>query len=121
MKISSSAFLALTALSTATAFVPNAQPSFATQLQVESKNGESPSWHNLARQTLATAALTASLWTAPAFLASNTDMMPSFISTETTAVAKEMASGSGARVNKDPESLLRYGLPIKSKEVRAKT
>jgi len=34
------------------------------------------------------------------------------------AVAKEMASGTGSRVNKDPESLLRYGLPIKNKEVR---
>jgi hypothetical protein len=33
------------------------------------------------------------------------------------ANAKEMASGSGSRVNKDPESLLRYGLPIDSKEV----
>jgi len=32
--------------------------------------------------------------------------------------AKEMASGSGSRVNKDPESLLRYGLPIKNKEAR---
>jgi hypothetical protein len=35
------------------------------------------------------------------------------------ANAKEMASGSGSRVNKDPESLLRYGLPIQNKEVRA--
>jgi hypothetical protein len=34
------------------------------------------------------------------------------------ANAKEMASGSGSRVNKDPESLLRYGLPIQNKEVR---
>ena len=33
--------------------------------------------------------------------------------------AKEMASGSGSRVNKDADSLLRYGLPIKSKEVSA--
>jgi hypothetical protein len=33
------------------------------------------------------------------------------------AQAKEMASGSGSRVNKDPESLLRYGLPIDNKEV----
>jgi hypothetical protein len=31
--------------------------------------------------------------------------------------AKEMASGSGSRVNKDPESLLRHGLPIQNKEV----
>jgi hypothetical protein len=35
----------------------------------------------------------------------------------TVASAKEMASGSGSRVNKDPESLLRYGLPIQNKEV----
>jgi cyclophilin family peptidyl-prolyl cis-trans isomerase len=35
------------------------------------------------------------------------------------ADAKEMASGSGSRVNKDAESLLRYGLPIpKDKEIR---
>jgi hypothetical protein len=34
------------------------------------------------------------------------------------ASAKEMASGSGSRVNKDAESLLRYSLPIKNKEVR---
>jgi cyclophilin family peptidyl-prolyl cis-trans isomerase len=33
------------------------------------------------------------------------------------AVAKEMASASGSRVNKDADSLLRYGLPINSKEV----
>ena len=33
-------------------------------------------------------------------------------------MAKEMASGSGSRVNKDAESLLRYGLPINCKEVR---
>ncbi len=33
--------------------------------------------------------------------------------------AKEMASGSGSRVNKDPESLLRYGLPIDNQEVGA--
>jgi len=33
-------------------------------------------------------------------------------------LAKEMASGTGSRVNKDPESLLRYGLPIQNKEVR---
>lgn len=33
-------------------------------------------------------------------------------------VAKEMASGSGSRVNKDADSLLRYGLPINSPKVR---
>lgn len=41
------------------------------------------------------------------------------IRTSVVADAKEMASGSGSRVNKDPESLLRLGLPIpKDKELR---
>ena len=68
-------------------------------------------------------ALAAALWMAPATLAgpmtsafpniaSNNDVIASSI-----ASAKEKASGSGTRVNKDPESLLRYGLPINNKEV----
>jgi len=71
-------------------------------------------------------ALAAALWVAPATMAgplsstfpdyvanNNNNMISSSI-----ANAKEMASGSGTRVNKDPESLLRLGLPIKNKEVR---
>jgi hypothetical protein len=46
---------------------------------------------------------------------SNTNFNPIVLNV---ANAKEMASGSGSRVNKDPESLLRYGLPIQNKEVR---
>ena len=34
------------------------------------------------------------------------------------AIAKELASGSGSRVNKDPRSLLRLGLPSQPKELR---
>ena len=34
------------------------------------------------------------------------------------ALAKELASGSGSRVNKDADSLLRYGLPSVTKEAR---
>ena len=33
------------------------------------------------------------------------------------ASAKDKASATGSRVNKDPESLLRLGLPINNKEV----
>ena len=36
------------------------------------------------------------------------------------ASAKDKASATGSRVNKDAESLLRLGLPINSKEVRRK-
>lgn len=44
--------------------------------------------------------------------------MPAFVTNTVSVSAKEMASGSGSRVNKDAESLLRLGLPIKNKEVR---
>lgn len=67
-------------------------------------------------------ALAAALWAAPATMAgpmvshfpgaSGNDVIASSI-----ASAKEKASGTGTRVNKDPESLLRYGLPINNKEV----
>mmetsp|Transcript_6132 Transcript_6132/g.13904 ORF Transcript_6132/g.13904 Transcript_6132/m.13904 type:complete len:467 (-) Transcript_6132:109-1509(-) len=69
-------------------------------------------------------ALAAALWVAPATMAGPmTSNFPSIASgnnviASSVASAKEMASGSGTRVNKDPESLLRYGLPIKNKEVR---
>lgn len=72
----------------------------------------SPNWLQKVQQTAATAAVAASLWSAPAILDST-----GFTPTVSSATAKEMASGSGARVNKDAESLLRYGLPINNKEV----
>jgi hypothetical protein len=64
-------------------------------------------------KTLAAAVFAASLWAAPA-----SDLPFLGPQSTSTAIAKEMASGSGSRVNKDPESLLRLGLPINNKEVR---
>lgn len=72
---------------------------------------------------VATAFLSASLWASPAALmglpqvATNVEKaaVAPWVSV---ANAKEMASGTGSRVNKDPESLLRLGLPINNKEVR---
>ena len=94
----------------ASAFSPSAshRRSFATPLQAVNK--EMAFLQDQASKVMAVAVLTASLWSAPAipFL----DHLPT-----NTAVAKEMASGSGSRVNKDPESLLRLGLPIDNKEV----
>lgn len=55
----------------------------------------------------------ASIWSAPAPFAPYAP-----VEMQTVASAKEMASASGSRVNKDADSLLRYGLPIKNKEVR---
>ena len=70
----------------------------------------------------ATAALSMALWGAPTALVSSSvsdhqSMMPPMIEQVFAANAKEKASGSGSRVNKDAESLLRYGLPIQNKEV----
>lgn len=73
--------------------------------------------------SLNTMALASVLWSAPAamsgqILSSNQPMSNNNVIVTSIASAKEMASGSGTRVNKDPESLLRYGLPIKNKDVR---
>lgn len=64
---------------------------------------------------MTTAAVTLSLWGGPSLVAEHThnSMPSSFV-----ASAVEKASGTGSRVNKDAESLLRLGLPIQNKEVR---
>jgi len=74
---------------------------------------------------MAATLLAGSLWTSPSALVSmtsNSHSNPTWLDGITSSVvadAKEMASGSGARVNKDADSLLRYGLPIpKDKEIR---
>jgi nicotinamide mononucleotide adenylyltransferase len=69
--------------------------------------------------------LAGAIWASPAAILGNYNdhsiiANPLFnqIQSSVVADAKEMASGSGSRVNKDPESLLRLGLPIpKDKEV----
>ena len=72
-------------------------------------------------------ALAAAMWAAPATMAGPVaSSFPSVASgnnviASSVASAKEMARGTGTRVNKDPESLLRYGLPINNKEVGADT
>jgi len=77
------------------------------------------------KSVIAATVLAGSLWASPSAVVSTIgsgDGSPMWLDGITSSVvadAKEMASGSGARVNKDPESLLRYGLPIpKDKEIR---
>lgn len=77
------------------------------------------------KSVVAATLLAGSLWASPSALVSTVgsgDGSPVWMDGITSTVvadAKEMASGSGARVNKDAESLLRYGLPIpKDKEIR---
>jgi hypothetical protein len=78
--------------------------------QNSNSNKNHPLHVNIGKALATTFLVTASLWSAPAVTS------PVFPNQQ--AMAKEMASGSGARVNKDAESLLRYGLPINNKEVR---
>jgi len=73
-------------------------------------------WKEQLSKTLATSALI----TGALFTFNDPSLLPNnmYFQSEIVASAKEMASGSGSRVNKDPDSLLRYGLPINSKDVR---
>lgn len=90
-------------------------------------DGNTDSTNNLstlmkdAKDVLSVGMMAALLWSSPGPLLLNNhqdNMMMENIRSSIVADAKEMASGSGSRVNKDAESLLRYGLPIKNKEVR---
>jgi hypothetical protein len=99
----SAVILALTLVSSS-AFVPPRAPQSTTQLATEKQP-----W---LQQFAAAVVVGATFWASPAFDV-GLPQAPAMV-----AVAKEMASGTGSRVNKDPESLLRYGLPINNKDVR---
>ena len=112
MKFSTAAILTTT-LSTAAAFSPISTSKSSTALHANFfKEVE-----NFSKATL----LAGAIWASPTLL-NNFDVDNVFLQNfnqMTRVEAKEMASGSGSRVNKDPESLLRLGLPIpKDKEVR---
>ena len=103
------------------AFVPPSpqQQSFTattatTQLHAaaNNKNNYDNLMAHVAKQVASALVVGATFWASPAAIAPH---YPNSI--VGVANAKEKASGSGSRVNKDPESLLRYGLPIKNKEV----
>jgi hypothetical protein len=104
MKLALSLALIASCSSTATAFVSPSPQAARPSTRLEAQP-------NL-QTWVATAVIGLSVWgvTLPA-----TDLP--FVQ-PSAAVAKEMASGTGSRVNKDPESLLRLGLPINNKEVR---
>jgi hypothetical protein len=99
-------------------FAPQA-PTTRTSLQLHAKSNDLES---TVRNALSGVAVATALWTAPATFAGQAVHFPHFAGNEvvasSVASAKEMASGTGSRVNKDAESLLRYGLPIDNKEVR---
>lgn len=103
----------------AVSFAPQASsPANRATLQLHAKSND---LETTVKSALSGVALATALWTAPATLAGQASHFPSFgndVVASSVASAKEMASGTGSRVNKDAESLLRYGLPIDNKEVR---
>lgn len=110
--------------------VTPSQTSLSSRINILDNNSSSINSSNLlvdidikVKGALTGLAIVASLWVAPAFMATIADHFPMIdnhaIIASSVANAKEMASGTGTRVNKDPESLLRYGLPINNKEVCA--
>ncbi len=90
-----------------------------TKINSNPEDQSFPSWLG---KMVATTAITVSMWGAPSLVAehifSNTDGSHHQVVSSFVASAKEMASGTGSRVNKDADSLLRLGLPIQNKEVR---
>jgi len=121
MKFTSFALLA--SCTTSLAFAPaSIKPQTHSQLNAHRQNEVFKSIENNVKGAVAATFLAGAVWAAPAALIgdmSSTNPFLNEIRTSVVADAKEMASGSGSRVNKDPESLLRLGLPIpKDKEVR---
>lgn len=106
-----------TVIAPAVSFAPQAS---YTRSSVQ-LNANSNDLERTVKNALSGVALATALWTAPATIAGQAAHFPSFengVVSTSVASAKEMASGTGSRVNKDAESLLRYGLPIDNKEVR---
>ena len=87
----------------------------------EDNNQSSSSWWNgvveQGHKAVVSGVLAATLWSLPAMNVPLPFPHHQGGAPVMTAQAKEMASGTGSRVNKDAESLLRYGLPINNKEV----
>lgn len=120
-----SLFLLGSQIASTSAFAPQAVQNgrtslYATNNQQQNVVDTIESIDATVKGALSGMALAAALWTSPALMAGTMGQFPTSnnVFSSSIASAKEMASGSGTRVNKDPESLLRYGLPIKNKEVR---
>jgi hypothetical protein len=118
MKIGVTTLALLLSCTSVSAFAPSiTNTAFDTKLNAQ-RNDESVS--DKVKGVMASTFMAAALWASPAAVFNNVEGPAMFNDIRTTVVAdaKEMASGSGSRVNKDPESLLRLGLPIpKDKEV----
>ena len=120
MKFSSTTLLCALGVAPVAAFT-NQVPSIATSATTTSLQAERN--NNAFSSFCATAAMSALLWGSPGMIAeqATTHDLPfglnGVVEQHVVAGAKDKASATGSRVNKDAESLLRLGLPINSKEV----
>ena len=114
MKILSIVAALAVAVSSSAFVQPSTRTVRSTSTQLAAAQQQGSSWQQNLAKAASTAFVTAALWGAPAVVQNS-----QWNGLSAAANAKEMASGSGSRVNKDPESLLRYGLPINNKEVSA--
>jgi len=122
MKFSLLTLLCALVTAPVTAFINpsvSAAPASKTSLEAERSN-----INNAFTTFCTTAALSAFLWGSPGMIAEQATMhqlpfgMNQVLEHNVVASAKDKASATGSRVNKDADSLLRLGLPINSKEVR---
>lgn len=124
MKFSLSSIAFLASCSTSLAFAPVKDSGVRSTELFAEKKSVIQSIEDGVRGAVAATALAGAIWASPpAFVSMEQGNMNNpFMNQITSSVvadAKEMASASGSRVNKDPESLLRLGLPIpKDKEIR---
>ena len=112
-----SSLVASLAIGVAAGFAPTAPSKLSTVTTTTSTQLKAKT--NILRDVskAATAAFVAgSIWASPVALVASSLMSPEN-APSVTAYAKDKASASGSRVNKDAESLLRDGLPINNKEV----
>jgi len=116
------AYLLTSTCNVCDAFVGKAPPSSSFARQQPQLHASNNNFMNQVQRVLGTAAIVTSIWGGLPTVSieqQQHEMMPHLGSLHPPmAIAKEMASGTGSRVNKDPESLLRYGLPINNKEAR---
>jgi len=116
--------LALLASVTSTlAFAPSQTRTQTSSTSLEAHKNVFKSMEENVKGAVAATFLAGAIWASPAAMFSgdvaSSNPFLNEIHSSVVADAKEMASGSGSRVNKDPESLLRLGLPIpKDKEIR---
>jgi len=125
MKFSLSSLALLATCASTSAFAPsNININVNVGSQLNAKNSIFQSIEEGVKGAAAATFLAGAIWASPAAMVSNdaissNNLLNDNVRSTIVADAKEMASGSGSRVNKDAESLLRLGLPIpKDKDVR---